>query len=294
MTLKQISKKKIIVIEGPTASGKTRLSLKLAKATNSEIIVADSRAIYKNLDIVSAKPSIEEQKEIKHHLIDIIEPTESFSAGDFAARASKIIDESNKNFIVSGGSWFYIKALLGENELLECPSNPSLRQELEELDNNTLWDKLDKIDPKRASLIHPNNKEKVIRSIEMCLYFKKPISEVELKKNEKYDTIYFSPLIEREELYKRIDKRVDIMIEEGLYEEWKNNKTLYPNCDILKNTIGYSEFFEFEEGLYSNLNEAIDKIKQHTRNFAKRQLTYYKSRDNINYIKDINEILEVL
>ena len=286
--------KKIIVITGATASGKTKLSIKLAKKINAEIICADSRIVYKNLDIVSAKPTLEEQDGIIHHLIDILEPNIEFSAGDFTTLAKEKIKEiqnKKKNVIICGGTWFYIKSLLDEKALPECPINQQLREELEKYDKQTLWEKLEKLDFKRAQLIHPNNKDKVIRSIEMCKFLGSPISEYQRKDNEKIDSIWYMPKIDRETLYNRINLRVDEMIKMGLYEEWQKNKELYPNSKIMKNTIGYSEFYDLEEGIYSNKKEAIDKIKQYTRNFAKRQLTYFNNAKNIKQIENINDIL---
>ena len=287
--------KKIIVITGATASGKTKISIDLAKKINAEIICADSRIVYKNLDIVSAKPTLEEQDGIIHHLIDILEPTKDFSAGDFSQLAKekiKEIKEKNKNIIICGGTWFYIKSLLDEKALPQCPINQELRNELYQLDNIPLWEKLKDLDFKRASLIHPNNKDKVIRSIEMCLSLGSPISEYKREDNEKYDSSWYMPFWDREILYERINFRVDEMIKMGLYEEWKKNKEKYPNSKIMQNTIGYSEFYDLEKGIYSSKETAIDKIKQHTRNFAKRQLTYFKSNSNIKLIKNVDDILK--
>lgn len=283
----------ILVITGPTASGKTKTAIKLAKKNNAEIICADSRIIYKGLDVVSAKPSAIEQENIKHHLIDIIEPTETFSAGDFVKYSKKAFDDilsKNKNIIICGGTWFYIKSLLDEKALPECPINQALRKELGKSDNIELWEKLKAMDYKRASQIHPNNKDKIIRSIEMCVALNMPISEYTRKDNKQYKSVWYMADIQREKLYERINQRVDIMIEEGLFDEWKKMKEKYGNLEILKNTIGYSEFFDLEEGIYKNFEEAVEKIKQHTRNFAKRQLTYFKSNENIKLYKSIEDI----
>ena len=227
-------------------------------------------------------------------MIDILEPNIEFSAGDFTTLAKEKIKEiqnKKKNVIICGGTWFYIKSLLDEKALPECPINQQLREELEKYDKQTLWEKLEKLDFKRAQLIHPNNKDKVIRSIEMCEFLGSPISEYQRKDNEKIDSIWYMPKMDRETLYNRINLRVDEMIKMGLYEEWQKNKELYPNSKIMKNTIGYSEFYDLEEGIYSNKKEAIDKIKQYTRNFAKRQLTYFNNAKNIKQIENINDIL---
>lgn len=277
---------------GATASGKTKISINLAKKINAEIICADSRIVYKNLDIVSAKPTLEEQNGIVHHLIDILEPINEFSAGDFVSLAKEKIKEiqlRNKNVIICGGTWFYIKSLLDENALPECQINPELREELSKISNNELWEKLNKLDSIRASMIHPNNKDKVIRSIEICLALGQPISSYKRPKNRCYNAKWYMPNWDREILYERINFRVDEMIKMGLYEEWQRNKELYPDSKIIRNTIGYSEFFEFED-----VDFAIDKIKQYTRNFAKRQLTYFRSNSEIKLINSENDILEDL
>ena len=258
----------------------------MAKKIDAQIICADSRIVYKNLDIVSAKPTDNEKEGIVHHLIDIVEPNQEFSAGDFVVEAQKILENSTCNMIITGGTWFYIKSLLDEKALIECPKDDEKRKYLEKLDNSTLWEMLNKLDSKRAQLIHPNNKDKIIRSIEMCEYLGLPISEYQRKENKNYDAKWFMPDVERETLYQKINLRVDEMVNLGLFEEWQKNTKLYPNSKIIENTIGYSEFFE-----YKNKDEAIDKIKQHTRNFAKRQLTYFKSRPDITKVKNIEDIL---
>ena len=290
-------RKKIIVITGATASGKTNLTIQLAKKYNAEVICADSRIVYKDLDIVSAKPTLDERDGVAHHLIDVVNPNQDFSAGDFVNCAKEKIEEifsKEKNIIISGGTWFYIKSLLDEKALPECSINYELREELSKLDNSSLWEKLNQLDSKRAQLIHPNNKDKIIRSIEMCLELGQAISEYQRKDNEKIESIWYMPELTREELYERINKRVDIMIEMGLFEEWEENKKKYPDSKIMRNTIGYSEFYDFENGVYKTFDEAVDKIKQFTRNFAKRQLTYFRSNDKIKLIKTVDDILRDL
>ena len=287
---------------GPTASGKTALSINLAKKIDAEIICADSRIVYKGLDIVSAKPSIQEMEGILHHLIDIKTPVgEPYSAGDFCIDAKKSIEEireKNKPVIITGGTWFYIKCLFDEKMLPEISPDVNLRKELETLDNITLWQMLEKRDKKRAEKIHPNNKERVIRALEMAKKLKGEISNAERAKNTECEAIWFAnDFIEeknREELYKRIDTRVDNMVSEGLYYEWERMTSIYGRTKVLENTIGYKEFFELEDGEYSSVNEAIEKIKQRTRNFAKRQLTFFKGEKKIIRANDADEILRYL
>ncbi len=275
------------MITGATCSGKTSLAIDLAKKNNAEIICADSRSVYKNLDIVSAKPTIEEMQGIKHHLIDIIEPNQNFSAGDFvkyAKIALEDIKKRGKNVIIAGGTWFYIKSFLDEKELPQVGINKDLREKLNTKNNDELWQILYQLDPARAKLIHKNNKDKVIRSIEMCKGLNMPISQYQREQKEPVCALWYMPKIERDKLYERINKRVDFMLEIGLFEEWQRNKMRYPNSKILENTIGYREFFELECGIWQDFNQAVDKIKQRTRNFAKRQLTYFRSNPDIKEI----------
>ena len=238
---------------------------------------------------MSAKPTIEEREGIEHYLIDIVSPLEDFSAGDFVKAASEVIEKlehEGKNIIISGGTWFYIKSLLGEFSLLKSSKNEKLRKELENFSNAELWEKLNKLDPIRAQKIHPNNKDKVIRSIEIIEDLKTPVTNAKREENKKYDALWFCPKFEREELYSRINKRVDEMMDLGLFEEWERNSIKYPNSQVLKNTIGYSEFFEFQDRAL-----AIEKIKQYTRNFAKRQMTYFRSNNDIKFVSCVEDIL---
>ncbi len=281
------------MITGATCSGKTKLSIDLALKTDAEIICADSRSIYCGLDIVSAKPKKEEMCGVRHHLLDIIAPDDDFSAGDFVKEAKNAIDEirkRGKKIIIAGGTWFYIKSLLDEKELPQVGINKELREKLGLKTPDELWEELLKLDPVRAGQIHKNNKDKVIRSIEMCIGLNMPVSQYKREEKEQIKARWFMPKISREELYERINKRVDIMIQEGLYEEWQKNKSLYPHSKILQNTIGYREFFELEQGMRKDFNEAVEKIKQRTRNFAKRQLTYFRSNYLIKEIEGIDGI----
>lgn len=287
----------IIVITGPTASGKTSLAIELAGEINAEIISADSRIIYKDLDIVSAKPKKEEQKGIIHHLIDIKTVDEGvYSAGDFVKDAKEIIKklrENKKNIIIQGGTWFYIKSLLDDKSLIEFGQDKALREKLNKLSNDELYEILKSKDEKRADTVHKNNRDKVIRSIELIELTGKKLSEYERKENEKYDSIWFMKDITREDLYERINLRVDLMIEEGLYEEWEKNVKKYKNRGLLYDTIGYREFFDLKDNIYQSFEEAKNKIKQHTRNFAKRQLTWFRQNELKSNIHKINSLQDV-
>lgn len=287
----------IIVITGPTASGKTSLAIELAGEINAEIISADSRIIYKDLDIVSAKPKKEERKGIIHHLIDIKTVDEGvYSAGDFVKDAKEIIKklrENKKNIIIQGGTWFYIKSLLDDKSLIEFGQDKTLREKLNKLSNDELYEILKSKDEKRADTVHKNNRDKVIRSIELIELTGEKLSEYERKENEKYDSIWFMKDITREDLYERINLRVDLMIEEGLYEEWEKNVKKYKNRGLLYDTIGYREFFDLKDNIYQSFEEAKNKIKQHTRNFAKRQLTWFRQNELKSNIHKINSLQDV-
>ena len=270
------------MILGPTASGKTKLALDFAKKYDGEVVCADSRSIYKDLDIVSAKIKKEETEGIPHHLLDIVLPTEEFSAGEFKNRAEVIVDDilkRGKTPIVAGGTWFYVSALLNFQSIPEVPPNHKLREELREKSNLVLYDMLLDLNEKRAREINPNNTERIIRAIEIAK------SGVELvKKPEKYSYKLFSTNLDRAVLYERINLRVDKMVEEGLFEEYRRNVQKYGNLKLFSETIGYFEIEKLDNGIYESKEFAIDKIKQHTRNFAKRQLTWIKSRADIEFI----------
>lgn len=291
----------ITVITGPTASGKTSLAIELAKKIDAEIISADSRIIYKDLDIVSAKPKKEEKEGIIHHLIDIKTVDDGvYSAGDFVKDAKKAIEKiksEGKNIIIQGGTWFYIKSLLDEKSLIEFGQDKNLREKLNKLSNDELYEILKSKDEKRAELVHKNNRDKIIRSIELIELTGMKLSEYKRKENEQFDAVWFMRDITREELYEKINLRTDLMIKEGLYFEWEQNIKKYKNHEILYNTIGYREFFDLKEGVYKSFDEAIDKIKQHTRNFAKRQLTWFRQNEaklNIHTISSLQDVTKYL
>lgn len=234
---------------------------------------------------------------VKHHLLDIVTPDSDFSAAEFASLARKKVQEiknQGKNIIIAGGSWFYITSFLNEELMPNIGINKELREQLSTKTPDELWQILFELDSVRANQVHKNNKDKVIRSIEMCKGLNMPVSEFKTQKTSQIRAKWFMPNIEREELYERINKRVDIMIEQGLFDEWQRNSVLYPNSKVLKNTIGYKEFFELKDGLYGNFDEAVEKIKQRTRNFAKRQLTYFRSNPEITAINNVQEIIETL
>lgn len=264
---------------GPTASGKTELAVKTALSNNGEIISADSRLVYKRFDIATAKPTIEERQGIEHHLIDIVEPEVDYSVANFfddAKVAIEKIQQKGKTPIVVGGTGLYFKILLEDFDLPRVEPDYDLRKKLEQKDTAELHEMLVKLDPKSAEKIHFNNKVKIIRAIEVCKTLEKPHSEAAGKKEPEYDVewIGLNPP-DRAVLYDRVNKRVDEMVEHGLVDETKTLLEKHGRITNFVNTIGYQEILEYLDGKIS-LEEAIADIKQNTRRYAKRQLTWFR------------------
>ena len=280
-----MKKYKVIAIAGPTASGKTKLAIEMAQQLDTEIISADSRLVYKGFDIGTAKPTKEEQKLVKHHLIDVVEPEVDYSVADFADEAGKIIKEINYKGmipIIAGGTGLYFRILLENYDLPRLEANPELRAELETRDVEDLYNELLKLDPKAAEKIHKNNKVRVIRALEVTKILNKPFSEACGLKESEYDVEWIFPKIEsREVLYDRINKRVDIMIQDGLIDETKYLLNKHGRIKNLVNTIGYQEIIQYLDGVL-DLDTAIETIKQNTRRYAKRQLTWFRRNPELN------------
>jgi len=290
---------KVIVILGPTASGKTNLSIDLAKKLDTEIISADSMQVYRYMDIGTAKPDMEERQGIKHYLIDEIYPDEEFNVVKFKDLAEKYIEEILKRGkipIIAGGTGLYINSLIYNINFSETESNQELRERLwkeaEEKGNRYLHDILKKIDPKAAEKIHENNVKRVIRAIEVYEQTKKPISyHQELSRTQavKYEYILIGLRMEREILYDRINKRVDLMMEKGLVDEVKRLVELgYDKNAVAMQGIGYKEILSYLRGEIS-LDEAIYIIKRDTRHYAKRQMTWFKKIPDVHWI-DVDKL----
>lgn len=272
-------KPKVIAVVGPTASGKTALAIKLAKEKNGEVISADSRLVYKGFDIASAKPDMEEREGIPHHLIDIVEPEFDYSAGNYHDDAKKAIYEilsRDKTPIVAGGTGLYFRILLENYNLPRVEANPELRAELDLREKEDLLEELERLDKITFERVKDANKRRIVRALEVIKVLNRPLSEVELQKEPEFNVEWIMPeLHSREELYERINKRVDIMVEKGLIDE---TKYLLKKHGRIKNfvcTIGYQEILAYLDGECS-LEEALDKLKQHSRNYAKRQLTWFR------------------
>jgi len=271
---------------GPTASGKTQMSINLAKTNNGEIISADSRLVYKGFDIAAAKPTIEERQGIKHHLIDVVEPEFDYSVANFLDDARIAIDEiiqRGKTPIVVGGTGLYFRVLLEDFDLPRVAPDYELRAELEAVESVKLHEMLKELDPIGAEKIHFNNKVKIIRAIEVSKASNAPHSQVACKKELEYDVewIGLNPS-DRAVLYKRINDRVEVMVKMGLVEETKSLLEKHGRINNFVNTIGYQEILEYLDGKIS-LDEAILNIQQNSRRYAKRQLTWFRRNKLINW-----------
>lgn len=286
-----------IIILGPTATGKTNLSIELAQSLNSEIVNADSMYIYKYFDIGTAKPTHLELSKVKHHLIGFLEPNEDYSVSDYREDAKKIISQmklENKIPIIVGGTGFYIDSLIKSLTYGGVEKDNKFRakltQELNEFGKEFLYEKLKQKNPSMCEKIHINDTKRIIRALEICEYAQSDISN-------DYDIILSNPLIiglnmDRGILYERINKRVDIMIKDGLIDEVRNlyNRGFTPENSNAMKGIGYKEIIDYLNGNCS-IDEAIDKIKQHTRNYAKRQITWFKRNEKIVWLDALSDNL---
>ena len=272
-------KPKVIAIVGPTASGKTKMAIDLAKQIDGEIISADSRLVYKGFDIASAKPTIEEREGIKHYLIDIVEPEYDYSVGNYYEDAKKAIYEiisKGKAPIVAGGTGLYFRILLENYDLPRVEANPELRAELDAKTKEELLDEVKRLDPKSYDKLYESNKRRIVRALEVMKVLNQPFSEVSKLKEPEFDVEWKMPKLEsREWLYERINKRVDIMFEQGIVEETERLIKKHGRIKNIVDTIGYKEILTYLDG-ENSLEEALDKLKQHTRNYAKRQLTWFR------------------
>ena len=277
------NKIKVIAIVGATASGKTAYSIELAKKIGGEIISADSRLVYKGFDICTAKPTTKEQCGIPHYMIDIVEPEIEYSAGLYKQQARKIIfDIHNKGKIpiVVGGTGLYIDILLKNYNLPQIEANHSLRNELKTNINIDLFQILKELDNEAAEIIDKNDRKKIIRAIEIIKTTGKPLALSRGINEQEFDIEWIGKNFDRKTLYERIDKRVDIMVENGLVEETKGLLDKYGDIPNITSTIGYREISGYLYDKYS-LEEGIALLKKNTRNYAKRQLTWFRKNPDI-------------
>ncbi|MCR5430368.1 MAG: tRNA (adenosine(37)-N6)-dimethylallyltransferase MiaA [Eubacterium sp.] len=299
--------KNLVVITGPTAVGKTDISIKLAKKINGEIISADSIQVYKGLDIGSAKITKEETDGVKHYLIDFLEPTDEFDIYTFKQMAEEAINEiytKGKIPIIVGGTGFYIQSVLYDIDFEETEVDIQYRKELEELaglyGNEYVHKMLEDVDPEYAAEIHPNNLKRVIRALEFYHENNIPLSQHNNEQKENvspYNFAYYVLNDDREVLYDRINKRVDLMFDKGLVDEVKNLGLDESNQSM--QGIGYKEVLEYLNGNITE-DECKDIIKKNTRHFAKRQLTWFRHEkvvqivDYRDFDRDVNKVLEYM
>ena len=289
-----MTKDKLIILAGPTASGKTSVSIDLAKRIGGEIISADSMQVYRGMDVGTAKIKADEMQGVKHYLINVLDPTEDFNIVKFQDMVKYSIEEIKRNGhipILVGGTGFYIQSVIYDIDFDTQDDNGDIRKALEEeydkMGADFMYEKLKKIDSVSAENIHKNNKKRIIRAIEYFLINNALISahnESQRKKDSPYDFRFFVLNPPRDILYDRINQRVDKMVDEGLVREVKslNNAGLSIE-NISMQGIGYKEILEYLDGEIT-LDEAIDNIKQNTRHMAKRQVTWFKREKDVIYI----------
>ena len=281
-----VSDRPLLIITGPTAVGKTALSIQAAKALNGEVVSADSMQVYRRMDIGSAKVTREEMDGVPHHLIDVLEPWEPFNVAVFQKLAREVVEDiysRGRLPIIAGGTGFYIQALLYDIDFKETEENGAIRRELERLGEEKgpeyLHRMLEEIDPESAAAIHANNRKRVIRAIEYYKLTGEKISvhnQEEREKTSPYHFLYYVISMDREELYRRIDRRVDLMMENGLVEEVKRLKEMGCTRDMVSmQGLGYKEILDYLDGKCT-LEEAVYVMKRDTRHFAKRQLTWFR------------------
>ena len=287
-----MDRKPLIILAGPTAVGKTSLSIRLAKETGGEIISADSMQVYRHMDIGSAKITKEEMDGVPHYLVDVLEPEEEFNVVRFqqmAKEAAEKIWEKGKIPLVVGGTGFYIQALLYDIDFTENDGDESYRRQLEQKGSDEegaseLYEMLKTVDPKAAQEIHPRNIKRIIRALEFYHQTGRKISEhneTQRQKESPYNYAYFVLTDERSRLYERIDQRVDLMMEQGLLDEVRYLKERGVRKDsTAMQGLGYKELYAYLEGEYP-LDEAVRIIKRDTRHFAKRQLTWFKRERDV-------------
>lgn len=294
-----MEKPKVIVICGPTASGKTALSIELAKKINGEIVSADSMQIYKDMNIGSAKVTNEEMQGIKHYMIDYVSPDERFSVADYKTNAKNAIEEiikKGKTPIVVGGTGLYIDALIYEIEYKDIKIDENYRKELQEIEKNqgleVLYKKALEIDPKAMEKISQNDSKRIMRVLEIYKATGKNKTEQEAESRLKeipYDYKVFALTMDRDKLYERINKRVDIMIENGLIDEVKNLLEKYSEFPTAMQGLGYKEVRDYLQEKITK-DEMIEKIKQESRRYAKRQLTWFRKNKQTIWLNSLEKI----
>lgn len=287
----------VIAISGPTAVGKTKFAIMLARAFDGEVVSCDSMQLYKYMDIGSAKPTKEELAMAEHHLVDIIDPRDDFSVAQYQKLAKEAISDilkRGKTPIISGGTGLYLNSLLYYMDFSAAPENTEFRNSLEKIaeeeGRETLHKMLEEKDPKAASLIHPNNTKKIIRALERLNEGEgqiKQFSDIE-RETDDYDVIMIGLTRDRAELYDRVNRRVDILMDEGLLDEVKGLMAMgLTQENISMKGIGYKELMDHLDGRCS-LEDAVDTVKKNTRHYVKKQLTWFRRYDKMKWF-DISE-----
>ena len=274
---------KVIAVVGATASGKTAYAVELAKQIDGEIISADSRLVYKGMDIGTAKPTIEERQGIPHYMIDVAEPDFDYSAGLYVKEAKKHIKDiisRGKTPIIAGGTGLYFKILLENYDLPEIEPDWELRKNLSKFSYDELAQMLVELD--KDAFVEKNDKKKAIRYIEILKSTGKSLAESRGVGEQEFEVEWIGLNFPREELYDRINRRVDLMLELGLVEETQKLLKKYGRVSNVVDTIGYREVIMALDGVMS-MDEAVEKLKQNTRNYAKRQLTWFRKNENIKW-----------
>ena len=277
------SNNKVIAVVGATASGKTAYSIELAKNINGEIISADSRLVYKDFNIGTAKPTMEECQGVPHYMIDIVSPATDYSVGLYVKEAKKCISDILKRGkipIIVGGTGLYINALLMNYDFPKCEPDYEYRKELQ--NNENVYELLLKADEKTALTIDKNDRKKIIRALEIIKITGKKLGEVRGISEKEFNVEWIGCNFERDILYKRINDRVDLMMNKGLLDETKFLLDKYGRIPNILYTIGYQEMTAYLDGLFT-LDEAIDTLKQNTRHYAKRQLTWFRKNSDIRW-----------
>ena len=299
-----MSKRPLIVLTGPTAVGKTALSIRLAKALDGEIISADSMQVYRGMDIGSAKVTKKEMDGVRHHLIDVLEPEEDFNVAAFQRMAKEALEEiysRGKLPIVAGGTGFYIQALLYDIDFRDDTGEGPIRKELEKLAVEYLHSLLQQADPQSADQIHPNNIKRVVRALEYFRQTGEPFSLHNQRERERcspYHFLYYVICSDRKNLYERIDRRVDAMMADGLLGEVQALKKRGVKRGMTSmQGLGYKEILDYLDGTCS-LEEAVYVLKRDTRHFAKRQITWFRREREVRWLKledfggDLDRVLQ--
>ncbi len=285
----------LLILSGPTAVGKSALAMKLARKLRCDIISADSAQVYRGLDIGTAKPSLEEQSVVKHHLIDLVDPNQNFSAADFQKSADAVIEqlwESDKMPFMVGGTGLYIKAVTDRYAFGPKGANPGIRAAFEEEINREgleqLYNRLITVDPQAANKIHPRDRKRIVRALEVYAQEGKPISDQEAKTarlDSPYSPIFYALYMERHALYAKIEQRVETMLKQGFLSEVQSLLDQgYTRDSPGMQILGYRQLLSYLQGSM-NWDETIAEIKKQTRNYAKRQLTWFRREKEIEWIE---------